>query len=121
MTMFVAYVTLILGTVVIALGVDSTRRYRVTDTTVERNVLCFTRRLRVDEITQAFVHNDGWGSGSLVIRGRRFADNIVIPMSTIAKGNTGAVAVLGRLREAARNGARVAEDVLSLEQSSLRR
>jgi len=104
---FTGYASLILGAVLLAYLSESFRSFRVRDGVIERRSFGFTRRVPVDQISQAFLHNDGWGAGAVVIRGRRFADNVVVPVSALVHREDGAVQILGALRDAASRGADV--------------
>lgn len=104
---FTGYASLILGAVLLAYLSESFRSFRVRDGVIERRTFGFTRRVPVDQISQAFLHNDGWGAGAVVIRGRRFADNVVVPVSALVHREDGAVQILGALRDAASRGADV--------------
>ena len=111
---FTAYASLIIGAVLLAYVSESFRSFRVLDGVIERRTFGFTRRVPVDQISRAYLHNDGWGAGAVVIRGRRFADIVVVPVSALVHREDGAVEILGALRDAAFRGAQVDPAVFAL-------
>ena len=113
MSDFIVYFAIV-GVLVLIFGFEFGRSIDVGDDYVSVSTLGRTKRIPIQDVDQALVRFDAFGSTVVVVTARSTRGSIVVPLSTRRKTDAIFPRLVDLLRRASERGARVEPEVFSL-------